>query len=105
MILKIFTVKELTKITVEDISIQSNGNNDQAAASSRRYAGNRLHAIVAPCMFIRNIRFIMLMSVFNAIFVHGNVGDAMFYGSRSRKTSTASAVVADVVDEAKASEP
>lgn len=40
--------------------------------------------------------------VFNAIFVHGNVlGDAMFYGSRAGKLPTASAVVADVVDEAK----
>ena len=40
--------------------------------------------------------------VFNAIFVHGNVlGDAMFYGSGAGKLPTASAVVADVVDEAK----
>ena len=35
-------------------------------------------------------------------FVHGNVlGDAMFYGSGAGKLPTASAVVADVVDEAK----
>ena len=36
------------------------------------------------------------------VFVHGNVlGDAMFYGSGAGKLPTASAVVADVVDEAK----
>ena len=40
--------------------------------------------------------------VFNAVFVHGNMlGDAMFYGSGAGKLPTASAVVADVVDEAK----
>lgn len=40
--------------------------------------------------------------VFNGVFVHGNVlGDAMFYGSGAGKLPTASAVVADVVDEAK----
>ena len=49
-----------------------------------------------------NIRLYSVNDVFNAIFVHGNVlGDAMFYGSGAGKLPTASAVVADVVDEAK----
>ena len=71
-------------------------------ASSRRYAGNRLHAIVAPCMLYPEHPLYNVNDVFNAIFVHGNVlGDAMFYGSGAGKLPTASAVVADVVDEAK----
>ena len=45
---------------------------------------------------------VCVIDVFNAVFVHGNVlGDAMFYGSGAGKLPTASAVVADVVDEAK----
>ena len=40
--------------------------------------------------------------MFNSIFVHGNMlGDAMFYGSGAGKLPTASAVVGDIVEEAK----
>ena len=78
------------------------GTTIKLLASSRRYAGNRLHAIVAPCMLYPDHPLYNVNDVFNAIFVHGNVlGDAMFYGSGAGKLPTASAVVADVVDEAK----
>ena len=83
----------ITEITVEDIKL---------LASSKRYAGNRLHAIVAPCMLYPEHPLYNVNGVFNSIFVHGNVlGDAMFYGSGAGKLPTASAVVADVVDAAK----
>lgn len=93
----------ITKITVEDMKYaKAMGTTIKLLASSRRYAGNRLHAIVAPCMLYPEHPLYNVNDVFNAIFVHGNVlGDAMFCGSGAGKLPTASAVVADVVDEAK----
>ena len=93
----------ITEITVEDMKYaKALGTTIKLLASSRRYAGNRLHAIVAPCMLYPEHPLYNVNDVFNAIFVHGNVlGDAMFYGSGAGKLPTASAVVADVVDEAK----
>lgn len=93
----------ITKITVEDMKYaKAMGTTIKLLASSRRYAGNRLHAIVAPCMLYPEHPLYNVNDVFNAIFVHGNVlGDVMFYGSGAGKLPTASAVVADVVDEAK----
>lgn len=92
----------ITKITAEDMKYaKAMGTTIKLLASSKRM-GNRLHAIVAPCMLYPNHPLYNVNGVFNAIFVHGNVlGDAMFYGSGAGKLPTASAVVADVVDAAK----
>ncbi len=58
--------------------------------------------MVAPFLLGQNSPLYSVNDVFNSVFVHGNVlGDAMFYGSGAGKLPTASAVVADVVDEAK----
>ena len=60
------------------------------------------YAKVAPFLVGQSSPLYSVNDVFNAVFVHGNVlGDAMFYGSGAGKLPTASAVVADVVDEAK----
>ena len=60
------------------------------------------YAMVCPGMINESSPLYSVNGVFNAIFIHGNVlGDAMFYGSGAGKLPTASAVVADVVDEAK----
>ena len=93
----------ITEITTEDMKYAKKmGTTIKLLASSKRYAGNRLHAIVAPCMLYPDHPLYNVNDVFNAIFVHGNVlGDAMFYGSGAGKLPTASAVVSDVVDEAK----
>ena len=93
----------ITKITVEDMKYaKAMGTTIKLLASSRRYAGNRLHAIVAPCMLYPEHPLYNVNDVFNAIFVHGNVlGDAMFYGSGAGKLPTASAVVSDVVEASK----
>ena len=93
----------ITKITTEDMKYaKAMGTTIKLLASSKRYAGNRLHAIVAPCMLYPEHPLYNVNGVFNSIFVHGNVlGDAMFYGSGAGKLPTASAVVADVVDAAK----
>ena len=70
-------------------------------ASSKRH-DDHVHAIVAPMLLNKEHPLYSVDDVFNAVFVHGNMlGDAMFYGSGAGKLPTASAVVADVVDEAK----
>lgn len=93
----------ITEITVEDMKYaKALGMTIKLLASMRRYAGNRIHAIVVPCMLSPDHPLYNVNDVFNAIFVHGNVlGDAMFYGSGAGKLPTASAVVADVVDAAR----
>lgn len=92
----------ITKITKEDMLYAKElGMTIKLLASSKRH-GNHLHAIVAPALLGKEHPLYNINDVFNAVFVHGNVlGDAMFYGSGAGKLPTASAVVADVVDEAK----
>ena len=92
----------ITNITKEDMMYAKEmGMTIKLLASSKR-DGDHLHAIVAPALLHKEHPLYNVNDVFNAIFVHGNVlGDAMFYGSGAGKLPTASAVVADVVDEAK----
>ena len=92
----------ITEITKEDmLYAKEMGMTIKLLASSRR-DGDHLHAIVAPHLLRSDHPLYNVNDVFNAIFVHGNVlGDAMFYGSGAGKLPTASAVVSDVVDEAK----
>lgn len=92
----------ITNITKQDMMYAKEmGMTIKLLASSKR-DGDHLHAIVAPYLLDSSHPLYSVNDVFNAIFVHGNVlGDAMFYGSGAGKLPTASAVVADVVDEAK----
>lgn len=64
--------------------------------------GDNVYAMVSPVMIGKNHPLYSVRDVFNAVFVNGNMlGDAMFYGRGAGKLPTASAVVADVVEEAK----
>lgn len=92
----------ITNISKQDMMYAKEmGMTIKLLASSKRH-GDHLHAIVAPYLLNSTHPLYSVNDVFNAIFVHGNVlGDAMFYGSGAGKLPTASAVVADVVDEAK----
>lgn len=92
----------ITKITKSDMLYAKKlGMTIKLLASSKRH-GDHLHAIVAPVLLAKEHPLYSIDDVFNAVFVHGNMlGDAMFYGSGAGKLPTASAVVADVVDEAK----
>ena len=93
----------ITKITPEDMEYAAKlGRTIKLLGTSRRLADGTCYAMVAPFMLGQNSPLYSVNDVFNAVFVHGNVlGDAMFYGSGAGKLQTASAVVADVVDEAK----
>ncbi len=92
----------ITHITKEDMMYaKAMGMTIKLLATSKRQ-GDLLQAMVAPYLLRKEHPLYSVNAVFNAIFVHGNVlGDAMFYGSGAGKLPTASAVVADVVDEAK----
>lgn len=92
----------ITGITAEDIRyVKTLGKTIKLLAYSRK-VGESFYAMVAPEIVGVDDPLYSVNGVFNAIFVHGNVlGDAMFYGSGAGKLPTASAVVADVVDEAR----
>ena len=93
----------ITKITPEDMMYaKAMGMTIKLLATSRKVGGNSFYAMVAPFLVGQDSPLYSVNGVFNSIFIHGNVlGDAMFYGSGAGKLPTASAVVADVVDEAK----
>lgn len=93
----------ITKITPMDMAYAKElGMTIKLLATSRKIGDDSFYAMVAPFLIGKNSPLYSVNDVFNGIFVHGNVlGDAMFYGSGAGKLPTASAVVADVVDEAK----
>ena len=93
----------ITRITPEDMEYaRAMGMSINLLATSRKLSEDSYYAVVAPFLVGKNNPLYSVNDVYNGIFVHGNVlGDAMFYGSGAGKLPTASAVVADVVDEAK----
>lgn len=93
----------ITKITPEDMKYAgAMGMSIKLLATSRKISEDSYYAVVAPFLIGKTNPLYSVNDVYNGIFVHGNVlGDAMFYGSGAGKLPTASAVVADVVDEAK----
>ncbi|MFR1201737.1 MAG: homoserine dehydrogenase [Blautia sp.] len=93
----------ITRITPEDMEYaRVMGMSIKLLATSRKLSEDSYYAVVAPFLVGKNNPLYSVNDVYNGIFVHGNVlGDAMFYGSGAGKLPTASAVVADVVDEAK----
>ena len=92
----------ITKITTEDMDYARTMDMTIKLLAICKRDGDHLHAIVAPYLLGKEHPLYNVNDVFNAIFVHGNVlGDAMFYGSGAGKLPTASAVVSDVVEEAK----
>ncbi len=93
----------ITKITPEDMEYAEDfGMTIKLLGTSRKIGDDSFYAMVAPFLEGQTSPLYSVNDVFNAVFVHGNVlGDAMFYGSGAGKLPTASAVVADVVDEAK----
>ncbi len=88
----------ISKITPEDIAYaKAMGRSIKLLATSRG-DGNGYYAMVAPFMLGEDHPLNNVNGVFNAIFVHGNVRRCDVLWKRSRKTPTASAVAADIVD-------
>lgn len=69
---------------------------------AKKRADGHISCIVAPMVLPQDNLLAQVRDVFNGIMVRGDViGDVMFYGRGAGKLPTASAVVADVIDEAK----
>ena len=92
----------ISKVTTEDMKYaKALGMTVKLLAECEKVDG-KWFAQVAPCLLSSEHPLYSVHEVFNAVFVKGNMlGDAMFYGSGAGKLPTASAVVADVVAEAK----
>lgn len=92
----------ITDITLQDMKYaKAMGMKIKLLATCRK-EGEKVAAIVAPCLLEKRHPLYNVEDVFNAIFVKGNMlGDAMFYGSGAGKLPTASAVVADIIEAAK----
>ena len=70
-------------------------------ATSRMEKDRRIFAMVSPVLVKPDHPLYHVDDVMNGILVRGEViGDLMFYGAGAGKLPTASAVVADVIDEA-----
>ncbi|MCI5900358.1 MAG: homoserine dehydrogenase [Firmicutes bacterium] len=92
----------ISKITATDIKYAKAMDKSIKLLAVSRKVGESFYAMVSPVLLGPSDPLYSVNGVFNAIFVHGNVlGDAMFYGSGAGKLPTASAVVSDVVDEAR----
>lgn len=92
----------ITKITDRDIQYAKKLGAKIKIFGSSKKVGDRVSAMVAPKLITSSHPLFSVDGVFNAILVKGNmVGDVMFYGQGAGKLATASAVVSDVIDEAK----
>lgn len=92
----------ITKISAADIKYAKAMECCIKLLASSKRVGDDVYAMVSPVLVEKEDPLFSVNGVFNAIFVHGNMlGDAMFYGSGAGKLPTASAVVGDIVDEAK----
>lgn len=92
----------ITKITDVDFKYAKKmGKSIKLFGKSKKVDG-KCYAMVAPFMIDSDNPLYSVNGVLNGILVKGDViGDVMFYGSGAGKYPTASAVVADIVDEAK----
>lgn len=92
----------ITKITDRDINYAKKLGAKVKIFGSSKKVGDKVTAMVAPKLITSSHPLYSVDGVFNAILVKGNmVGDVMFYGQGAGKLATASAVVSDVIDEAK----
>jgi len=93
----------ITKITPEDMEYaEALGMTIKLLATSKKVDDNTYYAMTAPFLVGKKSPLYSVNDVFNAVFVHGNMlGDSMYYGSGAGKLPTASAVVGDIIDEAK----
>lgn len=91
----------ITKISSTDILYAKAMNKTIKLLAYSHKNGEEVLAMVAPYLVGKEDPLSGVNGVFNAIFVHGNMlGDAMFYGQGAGKEATASAVTADVIEEA-----
>ena len=92
----------ITKITDVDFKYADKMGTSIKLFGTSRMNGDQVFAWVAPLMIGKSHPLYVVNDVFNGIIVKGNMlGTSMFYGSGAGKLPTASAVVADIIEEAK----
>ena len=91
----------ITKITDVDFRYAEKMGASVKLFGTSQIDGDKVHAWVAPVMIGMDHPLYMVSDVFNGILVEGNMlGTSMYYGSGAGKLPTASAVVADIIEEA-----
>lgn len=91
----------ITKITDVDFRYAEKMGASVKLFGTSQIDGDKVHAWVAPVMIGKDHPLYMVSDVFNGILVEGNMlGTSMYYGSGAGKLPTASAVVADIIEEA-----
>ena len=90
----------ISAITPVDIQYASTLNCVIKLIGKVKKQGDKIACMVSPRLVPKDHLLANVSGVFNAIAVRGNaVGDVLFYGQGAGKDATASAVVADVIDE------
>lgn len=91
----------ITKITDIDFKYAAKMGTSIKLFGSSRMEADQVFAWVAPVMIGREHPLYSVSDVYNGILVRGNMlGTTMYYGSGAGKLPTASAVVADIIEEA-----
>lgn len=92
----------ITKLTPADVQCADALGAVIKLIGNVRMCGDKIHCLVAPMLIPKTSLLADVNDVFNGILVRGNaIGDVVFYGRGAGKLPTASAVVADVIDEAR----
>jgi len=93
----------ITKVTLEDIAYAENwGGVVKLIGCAKQLDDGQLVVMVSPALLDRHSQLAGIEDVFNGILVRGDAtGDVVFYGKGAGKLPTASAVVADIIDEVK----
>ena len=93
----------IRSITLEDVNYAAALDGViKLIGRAQKQEDGRLYAVVAPMILPKASLLADVNDVFNGIMVRGDAsGDVVFYGRGAGKLPTASAVVADVIDEVK----
>lgn len=92
----------ITKITAADIAYAKEFDSVIKLLGVARNTPEGIEVGVYPVMIAKDHPLASVRDSFNAVFIHGDaVDDAMFYGRGAGEMPTASAVVGDVIDEAR----
>ena len=93
----------ISTITLEDVKYaEAWGGVIKLIGRARKRDDGRLDCFVEPMLLPHSSQLAEVNDVFNGILVRGDaIGDVVFYGRGAGKLPTASAVVADVIDEVK----
>lgn len=95
----------ISKVTLEDVEYAESGDFVIKLIGRAKKLGDNgeISCMVSPALIDRRSQLAGIDDVFNGILVRGNAtGDVVFYGRGAGKLPTASAVVADIIDVAKA---